>query len=441
MDIVNTTKLNCNSNIKLNFDGGNLSSDAGLILIKEFMSKLGIEELLHKCFKTNDHAKFRIHTDGENLLQMIYQIIAGYFADDCADELTHDPVLTTVLDKPALASQPTLSRFHNRMDLDTLSILKYIQSALRKIVYSLDLPENVILDIDSTLLNTYGKQYGGKYNHHYDSIGYHPLVCFDPFTRDLLGIKLRDGSDYCSNGAVEFLLPILKEYRENYSSVHLLVRGDSGFAAPEIYNLCEDMDAQFIIRLKENSILHSKAAALNDQLQKLVDKHPDEYHVVYGEFLYRAKSWRKPLRVVCKVEKHPGKLFFDHAFIVTNMESEPSILVKLYCKRGAMENFIKEGKNGFDFSAVSSQSRLVNANNLHIHALAYNIFNYFKRLVLPKSMSQLCVDTIRLKLIKVAVKVVRTARYKVLKVCSSCPYKDEFYTTIRNISQLKIQLE
>ena len=120
MSIVNTLALGSNRQIKINFDGGDLSSDTGLLLIKEFVSKLGIDKLFVKSFKTNDSALFRYHTDQENLLQMIYMIIAGYFEDDTSDELTNDPVFKSVLEKDALASQPTVSRFFNRMDEDTL---------------------------------------------------------------------------------------------------------------------------------------------------------------------------------------------------------------------------------------------------------------------------------------------------------------------------------
>ena len=441
MNILDTLQLKSNNKIKLNFDGGDLSSDAGLLLIKEFAEKLGLTALIKKAFKTNDHAKFRIHTDTENLLQLIYQIVTGYFEDNCADELTNDPVFKALLDKDSLASQPTLSRFHNRMDLDTLARLRFIQDELRKFVYSVEMPEHVILDIDSTLLGTYGKQLGSKYNHHYQQVGYHPLVCYDGITGDLLRIELRDGSTYCSNGAAAFMSAILNEFREKYCSVNLFLRGDSGFATPTLYNLCEEMDTKFVIRLKDNSVLHAKAEQLNSKLQTLVSASPEVQHVVYGEFEYKAKTWEKTRRVVCKVEKHPDNLFPKYTFIVTNMESEPRNIVNFYCKRGLMENFIKEGKSGFDFGAVSNRSKLKNANNLEIHALAYNIFNYFRRLVLPASMRKLRIDAIRLKLVKVAAKVVSSARYLVFKLCSSCPYKGVFYETLHNIAGLKIQLE
>ena len=158
MSIVNTLALESNRQIKINFAGGDLSSDAGLLLIKEFVSKLGIDRLFGHSFKTNDSALFRYHTDKENLLQMIYMIIAGYFEDDASDELTNDPVFKAVLEKDALASQPTVSRFFNRMDQDTLNQFLTIGRMLRKKIYSIQLPEAVILDLDSTLLEAYGKQ-------------------------------------------------------------------------------------------------------------------------------------------------------------------------------------------------------------------------------------------------------------------------------------------
>ena len=106
-----------------------------------------------------------------------------------------------------------------------------------------------------------------------------------------------------------------------------------------------------------------------------------------------------------------------------------------------MENFIKEGKRGFDFTAVSSSSKVVNANRLLIHGLAYNLFNWFRRLALAANMRNQRIDTIRLKLLKIAAKVVSSARYKYFKLCSSCPYKKEFFETLENIHRLQTQLE
>ncbi len=355
MSIVNTFSLQSNRQIKINFDGGDLSSDAGLLLIKEFISKLGIERLLNHSFKTNDSAVFRYHTDRDNLLQMIYMIMTGYFEDDASDELTKDPIFKAVLEKSALASQPTVSRFFNRMDEDTLKQFQEISQILRKRIYSIQMPQAVILDLDSTLLAAYGKQEGRAFNFHYRSNGYHPLVCYDGITGDLIKIQLRDGAAYSCTGVTDFLQPILDEYLNDYPTIHLLLRGDSGFATPDLYKQCEENGTSYVIRL--------------------------------------------------------------------------------------MENFIKESKSGFDFSAVSSHNRIVNANRVQVHALAYNIFNWFRRLVLSAKMRKQRIDTVRLKLLKIATKVVHSARYITFKLCSSCPYKEEFYDTLSAIGKLNVQLE
>ena len=441
MNYFNTTSLESNRQIKINFDGGDLSSDAGLLLIKEFVSKLGIDRLFSRSFKTNDSALFRYHTDTENLLQMIYMIIAGYFEDDASDELTNDPVFKALLNKVALASQPTISRFHNRMDEDTLNQFLSIARALRRKIYSIQMPETIILDLDSTLLEAYGKQEGRAFNFHYQSNGYHPLVCYDGITGDLIKIQLRDGTKYSCSGVVEFLQPILDEYLEDYPSIKLLLRGDSGFATPDLYKQCEENGTSYVIRLKENNNLREKASYLIDELDEITKENKVDYAVVYGEFMYQAGSWPYERRVVCKVEKPENQLTYLYTFIVTNMDASPEYLIKFYCKRGLMENFIKESKSGFDFASVSSHSRLVNANRLHIHELAYNIFNWFRRLALSANMRKQRIDTVRLKLLKIAAKVIRSARYTTFKLCSSCPYKNEFYETLSNISNLNVQLE
>ena len=167
---------------------------------------------------------------------MIYMIIAGYFEDDTSDEITNDPAFKAVLNKGTLASQPTISRFHNRMDEDSLNQFLSINQILQKKVYSIQIPEAIILDLDSTLLNAYGKQEGRAFNFHYQSNGYHLLVCYDGITGDFIKIQLRDGTKYSSTGVVDFLQPILDEYLEDFPEIKLLLRGDSGFATLSFIN-------------------------------------------------------------------------------------------------------------------------------------------------------------------------------------------------------------
>ena len=441
MAILNTVSLESNKQIKINFNGGDLSSDGGLLLIKEFAARVGLIKLVKKLFQTNDSALLRIHTDPDNLMQMIYQIIAAYFEDNCADELTNDPVFTAILEKECLASQPTLSRFWNRMDEDTLRQLEEINEKMRETVYSIKHPEHMLFDLDSTLLNTYGNQEGEGFNFHYQAHGYHPLLCYDGLTGDLLKAELREGTQYCSKDADQFMLPLLMEYRTKYPSMPLYLRGDSGFASPDLYDACEENDCKYAIRLKQNATLLKYAKDADDALYRATREDAIKYAVEFGEFEYQAGSWSHPRRVVFKVEKPYGQLVHLFTFIVTTMESEPYQVIQFYCGRGRMENYIKEGKSGFDFSSVSSHSMTVNANRLQVHALAYNLFNWFRRLALAANMRKQQINTIRLKLLKIAAKAVHSARYIVFKLCSSCPYQKEFYETLSNICQLQPHLE
>lgn len=363
----------------------------------------------------------------------MYQQLAGYFTDDDSDELTCDPIFTNLLDKEYLASQPTMSRFFNRMDDITLMQFDWILYLLRKKIYSIRKPEMVLFDIDSTLFDTFGKQEGEGFNYHYSNHGYHPLLCYDGLTGDLLKAMLRPGTIYTSTDCCSFLKPLLMEYLEDYPDVALYLRGDSGFADPDLFELLETSGTSYAIRLKVNATLTALSESLEKELHEMTSENKVDYAVVYGEFRYAASSWEQTRRVVVKVEKPAGQLVFMHTFIVTNMDLSPLEIIRFYCNRGKMENFIKESKSGFDMDTMSSRSMVVNSNRMQISVLVYNIFNWFRRLVLPQSMRKFQIDTVRLKLLKIAAKMVYSARYKTFKLCSSCPYKEEFMETLNNI--------
>ena len=202
----------------------------------------------------------------------------------------------------------------------------------------------------------------------------HPLVCYDGMIGDLIKIQLRDGTQYSCTGVVDFLQPVLDEYLHDYPEIPILLRGDSGFSTPDLYKQCEENGTSYVIRLKENGILRGKASDLVDELDEITRNNKVDYAVVYGEFMYKAKSWPYERRVVCKVEKPENQMVYMYTFVVTNMRKQR-------------------------------------------------------------------IDTVRLKLLKIAAKVVHSARYITFKLCSSCPYKNEFYETLSNIGKLNVQLE
>ncbi len=233
----------------------------------------------------------------------------------------------------------------------------------------------------------------------------------------------------------------MDEFVEDFPNTPLFLRGDSGFASPDLYEVLEDKNCKYAIRLKENVKLRESAEDEDQALYRATKFNQVDYAVEYGEFLYQAGSWSHLRRVVVKIEKPYGQMLYLYTFIVTTLEMEPYQVIQFYCGRGKMENFIKEGKSGFDFAAVSSSSKLVKANRLLIHVLASDLFNWFRRLALAASMRKQRIDTIRLKQLKIAARVVKSARYKYFKLCSSCPCKKEFYETLENSRNLQPQLE
>ena len=171
------------------------------------------------------------------------------------------------------------------------------------------------------------------------------------------------------------MAPVIAEYHENYPDIQLYARGDSESATPELYDLFEDKNVKYAIRLKVNKTLLRLAQDKDEGLTRATRSNMIDYAVTYSEFYYQAASWREPRRVVFKIEKPYGQMVHMFTFIIPNMEHEAYQIIRYYCNRGRMENFILKGKDGFNLTSVSSKSMTVNANRLQLHTLVYNIFN------------------------------------------------------------------
>ncbi len=434
MKSVQEYSMNFNSRIKVNFNGGDLTSDAGLLLYKEFDYKLGLSETVEKMLVVDDPVMHRDHPNSDVVIQKLYQHLAGYHADDHADDLSEEPLLTAILGKKRLASQPTISRFNEKANIATAKSLEHINEILQKRVYMLKPQDQFVMDLDSSGFTAYGNQYGANFNSHYQEWGFRPLFCFDGLTGDCLKAELRAGNVYTSRQVVRFVGPLLKRYEAWVSNPLIVLRADSGFAVPELFKLVETKGHKYVIRLKANARLQSVAQSMADQVLNPERLHERQVH--YREFLYQATSWDRARRVVVKMERPAGQLFFEFTFIVTNMELQPRNIVRFYCQRGHMENFIKEAKNGFACHKLSSTNFESNAVKLQLSMLAYNFNNWFRRLCLPEPMKPNRMETLRLKLIKIAGKLVRSARYWTWKLCSSYIYQNSFIQTLQNISSL-----
>ncbi|WAH36187.1 transposase [Alicyclobacillus dauci] len=169
--------MNFNPRVKMNFDGGDLTSDAGLLLYKEFDHKLGLSEAVEELLVVHDSVFHRDHPNSDVVLQKLYQHIAGYHTDDHADDLAVEPLLTMLLGKESLASQPTLSRFNDKADIATAKSLECVNETLQRRVYAIKPQNQFVFDLDSSSFAAYGKQHGANFNYHYQQHGFHPLFC------------------------------------------------------------------------------------------------------------------------------------------------------------------------------------------------------------------------------------------------------------------------
>ena len=424
MTSLNDYTVNFNKKLKVSFNGGNLSSDAGLLIPRSFDESLGLSRLIEACFPQT--AK-RCHSTADIIRQLMYTTIAGYHADDASDHLRLDPTFTQILGKNALASQPTISRCLNHFDIKMLETLDQLLLDFVEKAYAVSQPEYVVLDVDSTHIDTHGQQENSAYNYHYGTTGYHPLMVFDGLTGDLLKVELRKGSVYTSKNVAAFLKPVLQWFRSKFPDIQLILRGDSGFATPELYELLEAFDVYYVIRLKYNAKLSACSRAADAEFYATYGTDYSKSHNLYHDFTYQAGSWDISRRVVCRIERHAGELCPRHTFIVTNLTAHPQEVIAVYHKRGQMENFIKEAKLDFGMDTLSHSSFLTNAVKLLIRGLAYNLISFMKRLVLPKAYKKSRMLTLRVILIKVAGRLVRSGRSTWLKLSSSFPYLNLFH--------------
>jgi len=430
--------MDFNSKVKTNFEGGDLTSDSGLLLYKEFDEKIGFSETIRECLDFNDDVEHRIHDNADVVIQRIFQNAAGYHADRAANHLRKDTLFTTVLGKEQLASQPTMSRQNSISDKETMKQMQNAKFKLIKKIYRKENPEDIFLDLDSSASITYGDQYGSNYNKHYGHKCYHPLLLFDGKTGDALKGELRAGNVYTSRQVVRFIGPVLKDYGKTFPETSLYLRADSGFAIPGLYRMCEEHNTSYAIRLKANAKLYELAEPLVEKLCEPDSNKFKDSGVVYGEFNYQAGSWEDPRRVVVKIEKSKYEIALRYTFIVTNiLDKEPKELIDFYFKRSTMENFIKEAKNGFAIDRMSSTDFWSNACKLQQMLLAYNLNNWLRRITFPEGHKSDRIFTIRMKLIKIAARVVRTGRYLYFKLASSCPYKKLFLSVLDNIQNLE----
>ncbi len=293
--------------------------------------------------------------------------------------------------------------------------------------------KELILDMDSSVSPTYGNQDGSKYNGHFGCSCYHPLFCFNQYG-DLLGSLLREGNVYSSTDWEKRLLPIMEKY--SHLRIPKYFRGDAAFGKPEIYEALEKEDYLYTIRLKSNNKLIEEIAHL---LTRPVGRPSAKPVILYHSFYYHPDTWNKRRRVVAKVEWHRGELFPRYGFVVTNMRLSNKNVVRFYNKRGTSEQWIKEGKYALNWTRLSCQSFKANQVRLQLFSLAYNLSNFFRRLVLPRQIKHWTLTTIRDKFIKIGARMISHSRYVIFQMAEVTVSRQWMAKVLSNIQSLRLR--
>ncbi len=407
------------------FDGGRVTSDAGVLFLKRIDERLRLTDGMASALEDRRQPGKVEHPLGDLLRQRIFQICCGWEDANDSDTLRFDPGFQTALNhlpgyrSGVLASQPTISRLEEkvrRRDLMALSrfflelFIQRLRQGGRKAW------KKIILDFDSTDDPTHGSQQLTMFHGYYDQWQYLPLLVFHRGWP--VAAALRPGNAHDSWGALALLRRIAQRLWEQFPKAEILLRADAGLAVPEIYEFCEAAQILYIIGQAKNPRLIRKARPLLKKARARFEE-TGEKAKLFGSFRHRADSWPKARRIIVKAEVLP--LGDNPRFLVTSLTGDPASLYQFYVDRGAMENHIKDLKNALRCDRLSCQKFLSNQFRLLLHTAAYILMFSLREALKKTSLASVQMDTLRLRLLKIAAKVVTTARRVWFHLASSHP--------------------
>jgi hypothetical protein len=430
-------RVDFDSQIKLEFHGAAVTSDAGLVAYRELDEALGVTRMADAMFRDPRRGKNTQHELMGMLRQAVYGRLAGYEDTNDAQRLAIDPAMRQVVGGRAKERQAASTSQMGRFETEILTA-KRNRKALMNLpgmwidrVHERCALDKLILDLDSSVSETYGRQEGSAYNGHFECTCYHPIFCFNHLG-DLERALLRNGNVASADDWRSVLEPVFARYRD--LAIAKYFRGDAAFAIPELYVFLEAERYLYAIRLKSNAVLQRHIQHL---LTRPVGRPPKKPVVCYHDFMYQAGSWDHERRVVAKIEWHQGELFPRVGFIVTNLPWRCKRVVRFYNQRGTAEQWIKEGKNAIKWTKLSCHDFVDNQVRLQLFALAYNLGNFLRRLALPSSMKHWTMTTLREKLIKIGAKVVAHSRYVFFQMAEVAVPRKLFAAILDRIQRLR----
>ena len=415
--------------IEADFNGGRLTSDSGVLLLRETDKRLRFIDQIAASLTDARHPSLIKHSLREMLAQRIFAIALGY--EDLNDHATlrHDPALQVATErsrKPdtehGLSSPSTLCRLENRIDRE--SLVRISEVFVEQFIAShATPPEELILDFDATDDPLHGNQEGRFFHGYYDGYCYLPLYVF--CGDRLLVAYLRPSGIDAAKHSRAILKLLVDRFREAWPEVRLVLRGDSGFCRWRLMRWCERHKVDYILGLARNTVLEKKAVFCLS-VAEAEFKRTGEKQQLFRFIRYGAKTWDRQRRVILKAERLiQGP---NLRFVVTSLSGDPERLYKdVYCQRGEMENRIKEQQLGLFADRTSCHAFLANQFRLLLSSAAYVLVEALRRLGLcGTELANAQVQTIRLKLFKIAARVKTSVRRVVFHLASSYPYRSIF---------------
>jgi len=414
--------------VEIDFNGYDVSTDTGLLFLREVEDKTHIIAHISDVIRDNRHPGYVEHNIYNILKQRVFQIAIGY--EDC-DDLRDDPVMKISCDKlpysdSALASQPTMSRFENtpsRTDLYRIGLV-FIDAFIDS--YK-EPPEGIILDIDDTADPTHGNQQMTLFNSHHRTKCYMSIHIYEGKSGKLITTILRPGKRPSGKEIVSIIKRIVKRIRASWPDVGIILRGDAHYSSPKVHNWCIENNVKFVLGLITNNILNEKAHNIVEKAKELYFKYGKPVKLS-SEFTYKANSWSESRRVIVKAEYNEKGS--NTRFIVTNLRHSKRrfIYETIFCGRGKMELYIKEHKNHLASGRTSCNSFEANQFRLFLHSAAYVLLHTFRRIHLKETeFAKAQFDTIRLKILKVGAQIRELVTKVKIHLSSSFPLKELFF--------------
>jgi hypothetical protein len=345
-------RVDFDSRLRLEFHGATITS-GGLLAYRQFDDALGLTEIAESCLHDVRHGKKTQHSLGAQLRQSVFSRLAGCEDTNDAERLSVDPAMRHVVGGLAIDRSAASTSQVGRFEAETLTLPENLTELMNLSGKWIDrlrkrsTMKKVILDMASSVSETYGRQEGAACNGYFGCTCYHPLFCFNNFG-DLEDCLLREGNVHSAKDWKAVLEPIVARYRDLDTGRHF--RGDAAFGNPNVYSYLEVERYGYAIRLRSNDILNRE---IEQFMTRPVGRPPRAPIVHYHEFMYKATAWDRQRRVVAKVEWHRGELFPRVGFIVTNLRWRTKNVVRFYNHRGTAEQMIKEGKNAVKWTRLS----------------------------------------------------------------------------------------